>query len=51
MWSHSTSEGRAKYGPEFIGMDSFVSVHADQSTGDIKVFTYYPVENKEKDMH
>jgi hypothetical protein len=36
MWEVGTKKGREVYGEDFTGMDRFVSVHADQATGDIK---------------
>ena len=36
IWATPTSEGRKKYGDSYTGMDTFVQVHADSATGDIK---------------
>ena len=36
LWQLSTDEGRATYGSQYTGMDTFVEVHAKRSTGDVK---------------
>lgn len=35
IWRVSTTDGQAQFGPDYVGMDKFVQVHADQATGDI----------------